>query len=277
MEIIGRLSTQPKIHRVIEQPRKIYQTPDEKHFNIDIKLRTCVHGYLSWAKRQPASLIVFEVQFACIGRHGSFKRIKLRVDFEDLPGPGADASPNIISHAPFEFEERENITEAQIQRTHGMQASASANINLVGGSGGAKLTLSREEISKHTAIYFGRGAAATVANDKGVSSGVWWNIKQSTNPVAKDDTGISPNYCFAVLVTRQDDADFQARLDLLIDAGWRHKAENHFSSKLPVKGQCPSLLFSPSTHYEGKSTGIDRNRLGRFKESVQLEQLTWLN
>jgi hypothetical protein len=79
-----------------------------------MNLHTCVHGYLSWRKRQPACLIVFEVQLVCTGRLGTFKRIKLQVDFEDLPGTEAKTCPGIVSYAPFEFEERQNISETQI-------------------------------------------------------------------------------------------------------------------------------------------------------------------
>jgi hypothetical protein len=203
--------------------------------------------------------------------------MKLQVDFENLLGAEAESGPEILSYAPFEFEEREKIAKVDIQKKHGVQACACANINLVGGNGGAKVTISREEISNFTSIYFGRGAAAIVANDKGVSSGIWWNVKQSSNPDAKDDAGIGPNYQFAVLLTRRDNADFQARLNLSVDAGWRYRIENHFSSKLTVKGQSPSLLFSPATYYEGTCTGIDRKRLGRFKKSNDLKQLAKLD
>jgi hypothetical protein len=35
-------------------------------------------------------------------------------DFEDLPGTEAKTCPGIVSYAPFEFEERQNISETQI-------------------------------------------------------------------------------------------------------------------------------------------------------------------
>jgi len=52
-----------------------------------------------------------------------------------------------------------------------------------------------------------------------VHSSIWWNVKQSTNPVAKDNAGIKSDYRFAVLLTRLNNATFQARLNLFLDAG----------------------------------------------------------
>jgi len=125
-----------------------------------------VHDYLSRRRKHPASLI-FGLKFASIGRHGSLKQIKPRVDFEDLPGVEGTTCPGIISHAPFESEERQKIIEAQIQKKHGKQVCVSADSNIVGVKGGTKVTISDEQISNYTAQHFGRGTAATIAHDKG--------------------------------------------------------------------------------------------------------------
>jgi len=277
MVMVRRLFLQPKVQRVLEKTRKLYQTPDGNNFNIDIELHTCVHGYLSW-KRQPASLIVFALKFMCIGKHGSFKRIKFRVDFEDLPGVAATTSPGIISHAPFESEEHQKVVEAKIQKKHGQKVSVSAGSNGTGinVNGGIKFEASKEEISTYIAKYFSKGTSATVTNDKEVHSGIWWNVKQSTNPVAKDDAGIESDYRCAVLLTRENNEPFQARLNLLVDAGWRYKAQNMFSPNKTIHGESSTLSFSPATYLEGHCGGINRKRLGRFK-GAKLKQLTQLN
>ncbi len=275
-EMIRRISLQPSLGRIIEQPRKIYQSPDGSKFNIDIELKTFIHGYLSWSRRQPASLIVFAVQFACLRNHGTFKRMHLQIDFEDPPGIEATSNPAIISHAPFEFE-RQKITEIDVQQTAGVQHDFSATINLGGGKVGANEKVSHVKVENYKDIYFGKAAAATVINEKGIHSGVWWNVKQSTNPHAKDDAGIEPNCRFAVLLTRRDESDFQAHLRLAVDAGWRHRIENHFSQRIKVPGKEPDLTFSPATdHFEGNCTGIDRKRLGIFKDRAELQRLTLL-
>jgi hypothetical protein len=270
MKMMRCISFPPKIERVIKQPRKAYQTPDGNNFNIDIELKTCVHGYLSWSKRQPASLIIFGVQLACLRNHGTIKRMRLQVDFEDMHGNTPSANPGVISHAPFEFE-RQNVSEINIEETRGAQSNVSATINLVGGNHG----VTHSRVEKYKELYFGKSAAATLVNDKGVHSGVWWDVKQSTNPHAKDDAGIEPNYRFAVLLTRKNDSDFQARLCLEVNAGWRHRVENNFSQKVTGAGKKPNLTFSPATlHYEGNCTGINRKRLGRFKSCAELQKVT---
>jgi hypothetical protein len=256
-------------------PRKIYQTPDGKNFNIDIELQTCVHGYLSRTKKQPASLLIIGVQSACLRRHGSFKRMHLRVDFENLRGLAPTANPGIISHAPFEVQ-RQNITKIDVQQTDGVQDSIFANINIAGAKGGASKTVSHSKVESYKDLYFGQGASATISNEKGIHSGVWWNVKQSTNPHAKDDAGIESNHRFAVLLTRKDDSDFQARLCLLVDAGWRHRVENRFSGGMTFSAENPNLNFSPTIrHYEGNCMGIDRKRLGKFKDPAALSHLTF--
>jgi len=264
------ISFPPKIERTIEQPRKIYQSPHGNNFKIDIDLKTCIHGYLSWSKRQPASLMIFGVQFACLRNHGTIRRMHLQVDFEDLHGNTSSAHPGIISYAPFEFE-RQNVAEIDVEETRGVQSNVSATIDLVGVNQG----VTHSKVEKYKDVYFGKTAAETVVNDKGVHSGVWWNVKQSTNPHAKDDAGIEPNYRFAVLLTRRNDSDFQARLRLVVDAGWRHRVENTFSQKVTGAGKKPNLTFSPVTlHYEGNCTGINRKRLGRFKNRAELQRVT---
>jgi hypothetical protein len=274
VERMGCISMQPKLDRIIDRPRKIYQSPEGNNFNIDIELKTCVHGKLSRFKRQPASLIIIGVQFACLRKHGTFKRMRLQLDFEDFPGIKGTSHPEIVSHAPFEFE-RQNITEIDVQQTDGVQRDVSATINLGGAKGGANEKVSHVKVENYKDTYFGQAATATVTNEKGVHSSVWWNVKQSTNPHTKDDAGIQPSYRFAVLLTRQDDSDFQARLHLVVDAGWRHRVKNHFSQRMPVSGEGPNITFSPAIqHYEGNCTGIDRKRLGRFKDRAELQQLT---
>jgi hypothetical protein len=225
MRIMRSISFPPKIERIIEQPRKIYQSPDGNKLKIDVDLKTCVHGYLSWSKRQPASLIIFGVQFTSLRNHGTIRRMHLQVDFEDVHGNTPSANPGIISYAPFEFE-RQNVPEINVEETKGGQTT----INLVRVNQG----VTHLKVEKYKDVYFGKAAAETVVNDKGIHSGVWWNVKQSTNPHAKDDAGIEPNYRFAVLLTRRKDSDFQARLRLVVDAGWRHSVEKTSLSGVPL-------------------------------------------
>jgi hypothetical protein len=58
----------PSRLRIKPQARKIFQTESDKSFRIDIDIATCVHGYLAPDKKQPASLIIFAVQFVCLAK-----------------------------------------------------------------------------------------------------------------------------------------------------------------------------------------------------------------
>jgi hypothetical protein len=97
--------------------------------------------------------------------------IKLQVNFEDLPESTPSASPKIISDAPFEFQ-RQNVTEIDVEQTRGIHGNISATISLVG----VKLGLTHSKTKKYKDVYFGKAEAATVANNEGIHSGVWWSV-----------------------------------------------------------------------------------------------------
>ena len=92
-----------------------------------------------------------------------------------------------------------------------MQHSIFANINLAGGKGGASKAVSQSKIENYKDLYFGKDISASVAKmRRELIPAVWLNVKQSSNPHAKDDAGIESNHRFAVLFTRKDYLDFQA-------------------------------------------------------------------
>jgi hypothetical protein len=205
---------------------------------------------------------------------GSFNRIKMTVNFEDQETPIGKTQPAVIASAPFVFEEKQKASQTKSQASKKVENVAYTDINLVGGKGGVKHTESTEKITNTTQHYYGKGSSGTICNDAGTTTGIWWNVKKSSNPDAKDDAGIDSNYRFAVLVARHSNTPFHARMKLLVDAGWRFRAENRGSLVSFVKGESPSLIFDPQTWYEGDCAGIDRKRLGQFLEKKKVAGLT---
>jgi hypothetical protein len=81
--------------------------------------------------------------------------------------------------------------------------------------------------------------------------GVWWNIKKSSDPNPGDDAGIKANYCFAVLRTSESDAQIRIKLQLLVDAGWKHIFPRTLDGvKVKVQKEEGSLILDPRTRYK---------------------------
>jgi hypothetical protein len=268
--VTAAFKRQPKKLRIIRQPRKIYQTENDKNFRIDIDLATCVHGYLSPSKKQPASLIVLGVQFVCLTKRGTFNRIKLDLDFQAEDGN----RPSIIEHAPFVQEEHEKESHKKVRKTAKTEFDAHTDIDLRAGHSGTSVKTEEKKESSFTENYYGKGVSSTRAEEDGSRPGIWWNVKKSSDPDSKDDAGIESNYRFAVLLTRKNRERFNARMKLLVDAGWRFRAENRLSQVKYIKGQSPNLAFSPQIWYEGNCKGINRKRLGNFVKDGKLAKLT---
>jgi hypothetical protein len=261
---------------VILQPRKIYQSEKEKNFKVDIDILTCVNGYLAHDRKQAASLIVFGVQLVTL-KKGSFNRIKMDLDFLDANGMESASCPVILNHAPYKTEAYENVT--QIKNTHKIVLNGNGNAGGPPGSllkMGASLEVTDQRESNFKDRYYGKGSSSTRLNAQSSRSGIWWNVKKSSDPDAHDDAGIKANYQFAVLLTRPNNDLFRAKLTLLVDAGWRFKTEIQIPQKVKDnKGaSSTSLVFSPEVWYEGtRLLGIERTRLGEFVKSDTLVKL----
>lgn len=262
-----RLRTKP-------QPRKIFQTENDKTFRIDIDITTCVHGYLAPDKKQPASLIIFAVQFVCLAKRGAFNRIQMDLDFEEVDGSDQPSHPEIITHAPYIREEEHNVSTKQIKKMFKKDFTTHADITLGAGKAGVRETVTKQNEESFIKRYSGKAASNTRIDKKtGRQSGVWWNVKKSTDPDKSED-GINSNHHFAVLLTRNNKSDFQASIRLFVDAGWRYRAENGGSKVKKIDGKEPNLRFSPGTWYEGNCEDIDRKRLAVFRNDAKLAGLT---
>jgi hypothetical protein len=197
------------------------------------------------------------------------------LDFE-AAGSNGISHPEIIAHAPFINEEEQNVSHKQIQRIFKTEFTTHADINLIAGKGGVSETVSRQNAENAIKRYSGKATSNTrVDKETSKRSGVWWNVKESTDPDKSED-GINSNYRFAVLLTRDNKFDFQVRVKLFVDAGWRFLAENGGRRVKNIDGKSPNLRFSPGTWYEGNCHGIDRKRLGVFLKDDELAELTKL-
>jgi hypothetical protein len=295
--------------------RRIYQSRHDAEFKVDVDIKYCVHGYLAKDKKQPASLIVFAPQLICVG-NGTFNLFRLEVDFQDQKESGKLCEPTVTSTAPYSVEEHlyDEIVEYKNKFTKvkkkTKKITATAGISEApvqagfGGELGSEVQ-NTDELEYSTKVhYFSKGSSNTrVDEDSNRRYGLWWNVKKSTNPKTGDDTGIPPNYLFAVLLTRNNDSTpFEAQFRLYSEAGWAHKREKMIeiiTCHLTTKGnkEKPSLahrplsqdladfgagngyrpkpmIFDPRIKYEGDCQGINQMHLGKYKNEDELEKLT---
>ncbi|KUJ15913.1 uncharacterized protein LY89DRAFT_98879 [Mollisia scopiformis] len=257
--------------RSILHPFKVLQADPWKNFKIDIQLEKAVHGYLTPDRQQRASLLVFGVQLVSQRRKTPFKRLTLEAKLMETQG-SPSSRPEVLAHAPFVFEEALKRCEIEVQNARRVKDHAAASFNV----GGAKIGIGREVTRSRTSRsihkYFAKGSSATTVDDDGKCSGIWWNVKQSTIPDAQDDAGIDPNYCFAILLTRErnDKAVFKVKINLEAHAGLSYLLENKFSHVIHVK----DLNVDPRTWHVGPCRSIDRERLGHFLKPENLVALT---
>jgi hypothetical protein len=211
-----------------------------------------------------------------LARRGAFNRIQFDLDFEEVDRIDKPSHPEIIAHAPYIREEEHHISYKQIKRLFKTDFTTHADISLVPGTAGISETVSKQTEEGFVKRYSGKAASNTRMDKKtGRQSGVWWNVKKSTDPDKSED-GINSNHQFAVLLTRDNKSDFQARIRLFVDAGWRYMAENGGSKVKKIDGASPNLRFCPGTWYEGNCHNIDRKRLEVFRRDGKLAELTKL-
>jgi hypothetical protein len=285
--------------------RRIYQSQDNADFKVDVDIKCCINGYLAKDKKEPATLIIFAVQLVCVEK-GTFNHFGMEVDFIDKDGATNPCRPEVISSAPFSVQERMNemVTDVTVKATHVVTKVAEVNATAGAGIPGAKAGVdtrdTNEKEFKYKIRYFGKGSSNTRCDDSGLRNGVWWNVNKSSNPDAKDDAGIPPNYLFAVLVERSNDsAPFEARIRLTVEAGWAHKMEKILqilAGKTSTKRRPSSIkrrshelihltaddceselepvVFDPRTKFEGKCENIDREMLGKYLKEGELAKLT---
>lgn len=198
------------------------------------------------------------------------------LDFEEADvDASVQSQPEILAHAPYINEEEQNVSYKHIKRIFKTEFTTHADISLVPGKAGVSEKVSRQNEENIIKRYSGKAASNTRINKSGKRSGVWWNVKKSTDPDKSED-GINSNYRFAVLLTRDNKFDFQVKIRLFVDAGWRFLAENGGWRVKKIDGCSPNLRFSPGVWYEGNCQGIDRKRLGIFRNDGKLADLTKL-
>jgi hypothetical protein len=224
--------------QTIIPPRRVYQTRQDAEFKVEVDVKCCIHGYLAKDKKQPASLIIFASQLACVD-NGKFNLFRMEVSFHDQDESGNPCAPVVISTAPYSVEERldEEIVEFKnkittvVKKTKKVTATAGLTVALLNAGLDGELgseSQKTKELEYSTQVhYFSKGSSNTrVDDDSGRRYAVWWNVKKNTNPKTGDDAGIPPNYLFAVLLTRTNDSiPFEARYRLFAEAGWAHRKE----------------------------------------------------
>jgi hypothetical protein len=222
-----------------QQSFPTYSSASDANYQVNIKHRY-IHGHLAKDKKQPASLIIFDVQLTRGHGKARFRRFKMDVDFQ-MP-QGADVEkcshrPTILASAPFSVQANINETNIDVKdkMTHGNKSSLNVKVTPVI-QFSAEVSNGTETQRTFQQHFYEKGTSFKRC-EPGSSNwtGVWWNVEESGNPEAKDDAGISPNHRFAVLVERASNTKYVAVIQLTVDGGLGYKREK-FLHTLHVGG-----------------------------------------
>jgi hypothetical protein len=266
----------------IVSARRLYQSPCNRDFKVDIDIKCCVNGYLAKDKKQPATLIIFAVQLDCV-ENGAFEQFRMEVDFYNKDGATNTCKPEVICTAPFSTQEHINelVRDVTEKTTHSVKWVAELNSTIANAYISApalKLGVdshdTNEKESKYKIHFFCKGSSNTRCDTLGRRNGVWWNVSTGSNRNAQDDRGIPTNYLFAVVIKRDSDsAPFEARVRLNYKASCAHRMQKllQILSCRPVE---TLVTFDPSMKLEGKCEGIEREMLGRYIKEGELAKLT---
>lgn len=236
-------------------------------YRVDVDLSTCVHGYLDSSATQRASLIVLEAQFAFVGQGPRrFRWADMSLKFVD--DPSTPSKPDVISWAPFRFQEESDPTTIDVEEEKQGGGNISGGAGVV--SGGANASVRKK--SSYQMRYFDRGTAGRFPNVKNNTyDGVWWTLQESLDP--KQRNGIRANSFFAVLIKRESDAPFIGDFQLIIEAGTWYSIRKAWETITCRAIPDDPINFLPSEPPQGKVTGIETNNLGKYTVKGELAKL----
>ena len=291
-------------------PRIIYSSDKTSNpvFNTTVTLLTCVHGYLAPDEKSAASLLVFKVNLSCFKRNRQLSRFAMDIEFsasaaaestsEKVPKSLLSAPPpEVLEYAPHSRRSKETVNDVEEGRIR--EFSAPAELNAQSGIINGKFGTSyrdKKETKENSQHHYFQHCSGIPRSQPGSDSpvAVYWNTKRSSQPHAKDDMGLDSEAFFAILLHRQDNSPFGARLKFWADGGKRNLFQHFLKSVDPKEDlrrnmqkvrECAEnqgeektfLNFDPEgVKYTGKCNSIQRTKLGRFREDDALEKLTEL-
>lgn len=181
---------------------------------------------------------------------------------------GETSKPDVISWAPFRFQEQSDPTTIDVEEEK--QAGANASGGLPGGSAGINASVRKK--TNYQRRYFDRGTGGRYPNPKmDTYDGIWWTLQESLNPEQRD--GIRVNCLFAVLIQRESDAPFIGDFQLVIEAGIWYKIKKKWETVIGRAIPDDPINFDPSAKPQGKLDGIDANNLGTYLDKERLMEL----
>ncbi|ORY09886.1 hypothetical protein BCR34DRAFT_602479 [Clohesyomyces aquaticus] len=273
-----------------------------------INLRTCVHGYLKPDKKQRGSLMVFSARLTCSKPGRNFSRFNMNIEFLSSPSPQdpdekgviieavATSKPTILALAPADISNKKSTVEYRAKVSN--EVSHGAEVNGKVGPVGAKVNfghrLVKEVEKKYALAYFERisGSSQCRSGSAKPDTVEWTCLK---NDMPDGNERLSPEYLFAVLVQRPDDAKFRLKVEVRAIAGKRdffgkvmgrvdpetgvvENAQKVVEFALNSGWDRVSREFDPMVlGRQGEFSGIDAKNLGAFAGENALLKLTGLS
>ncbi|KAG8158604.1 hypothetical protein KVR01_011726 [Diaporthe batatas] len=166
-------------------------------FSIDATARAIVHGTLDQTSGKPATLLVYDFEFAT---HRSSARImRADIDFLFQPGKGNSAGPLVAAVKPMGTHKMGDTEE---NNTRGLAAEGSLDAKIAGSGIGAKITPSRT--TAKTTTHYTDVVGSTPANEYGDCLITRWSLVENSS----QENGIPTFLRVVILLRRDDQAEF---------------------------------------------------------------------
>jgi hypothetical protein len=250
----------------------IHISNHKSDYQKDVNLALYIPGKRDGEQSEDLALIVLHVQFAAHGE-GRFKEAKVDFSFTELNK--GDSPPEVVSWAPFRFQQRFETSESEKSKETNVNGSLTAGD---GQHASATLQLGRRWEENFKQQYFAKAWTKQRYRDElGKTYGIEWNFDENMS----QKHGVPPDTHLAMLIRPSKDASgkatkFQGWLELSVKAGsvedFLRRIAKPFSGKLPdapVNFPPDSGLWTNDI-LEELGKGLDKNKLGKYRGNGML-------
>jgi hypothetical protein len=230
-------------YHILNDPSAPYErtTVSEQTGAIDIRCKALcvVHGYYGGNSDDYATLLVYEFSFDAKKRASRVASVNIKFEFSSSVSGGK--SPKVEVIAP-QGRVSMLVTSQEESLTRGVGAELSSGLSgavTLGGSYKWEKTVNRTTMDETRLV------GARTCNSYGKEVGANWVILE--NDAMK--TGVPPYLRAAILLTREDEEDFECKVAIDAKADWKTNMVRLFGST----DKDEPILYSPS-----RSTGKKR-------------------
>lgn len=237
-----------------EKQRKVVTSRGTKRrsrFTIDSTARAIVHGTMDEASGTPATLLVYDFEFA--SRRLSARIKEAEIEFLFQPAKGNSAGPLIAAVKP---KGTHTMIDTEEKNTRSLAVEGSLGATFAGSDLGAKITPSEttEKTTNHATAVIG----STPANDYGDCLKARWSLLENSS----QENGIPTLLRVAILLRRDNQAEFVCVPYIVASLDLKSRLYKLFSSEVPDDAITFDPEYEPYIDEKEINVEIDPENLG---------------